>query len=122
MNSSVRCRDRAGAPGFGHADLRAAYTLPDDGGEGLTVAVVVARWTASWQLSRRGGPAPSAVAQLGGFSDQWQVAPEQDGLVLLAQTAGNGVDHTLCTMNLVVGAREDIAAGRWANLRYEQQY
>jgi hypothetical protein len=30
-------------PGFGPADLRSAYTLPDDGGQGLTVAVVVAQ-------------------------------------------------------------------------------
>ncbi|MEU2859261.1 hypothetical protein ACIQWL_49875 [Streptomyces mirabilis] len=30
-------------PGFGPADLRAAYALPDDGGQGLTVAVVGAQ-------------------------------------------------------------------------------
>ncbi|MET7684895.1 hypothetical protein [Streptomyces sp. NPDC005423] len=30
--------------------------------------------------------------------------------------------HRLFTLNLVVGTREDIAAGRWANFRYEQQY
>ncbi|MDH6629750.1 hypothetical protein M2271_007588 [Streptomyces sp. LBL] len=30
-------------PGFGPADLRTAYALPGDGGEGLTVAVVVAQ-------------------------------------------------------------------------------
>ncbi|WP_329375224.1 hypothetical protein [Streptomyces sp. NBC_01483] len=30
-------------PGFGPGDMRSAYALPDDGGEGLTVAVVVAQ-------------------------------------------------------------------------------
>lgn len=68
------------------------------------------------------GPAPHAVAQLGGFSDQWQVPPDQDGLVLLAQIAANGVDHSLFTLNLAVGTREDIAARRWEELVWEQQY
>ena len=68
------------------------------------------------------GPPPNAVAQIGGFSNQWQVPPDQDGLVLLAQIAGNGVDHNLFTLNLIVGSRDDIAAGRWENLQYEQQY
>ncbi|MET1073320.1 MAG: DUF1963 domain-containing protein, partial [Umezawaea sp.] len=43
------------------------------------------------------GPRPNPVAQIGGFSVQWQEAPDQDGLVLLAQIAGNGVDHGLFT-------------------------
>lgn len=68
------------------------------------------------------GPAPHAVAQIGGFSDQWQVPPDQDGLVLLAQIAANGVDHSLFTLNLAVGTRADIAAGRWEKLEWEQQY
>ena len=67
------------------------------------------------------GPAPHPVAQVGGFSNQWQEAPDQDGLVLLAQIAGNGVDHNLFTLNLVVGTREDIAAGLWEGLQFEQQ-
>ncbi len=33
----------------------------------------------------------------------------------------NGVDHDLFTLNLVVGTREDITAGRWEELWYEQQ-
>ncbi|MFG2475026.1 DUF1963 domain-containing protein [Streptomyces fagopyri] len=71
--------------------------------------------------SVHGGPSPHSVAQIGGFSDQWQVAPDQDGLVLLAQISGNGVDHRLFTLNLMVGIREDIAAGRWENLLHVQQ-
>ncbi|MBP2334854.1 hypothetical protein JOF41_001032 [Saccharothrix coeruleofusca] len=69
-----------------------------------------------------GESAPHAVAQIGGFSNQWQVPPDQDGLVLLAQLDGNAVDHRLYTLNLVVGTREDIATGRWGDLRCEQQY
>jgi hypothetical protein len=67
------------------------------------------------------GPVPHPVAQIGGFSNQWQVPPDQDGLVLLIQIAGNGVDHSLFTLNLAVGTSEDIAAGRWEELRWEQQ-
>ncbi|MFC3890901.1 DUF1963 domain-containing protein [Lentzea rhizosphaerae] len=67
------------------------------------------------------GPAPHAVAQIGGFSRQWQVPPDQDGLVLLIQIAGNGVDETLFTLNLAVGTREDIAARRWEKIEWEQQ-
>lgn len=72
--------------------------------------------------SLHNGPSPHSVAQIGGFSDQWQVPPDQDGLVLLAQISGNGVDYDLFTLNMIVGTREDIAAGRWENLQYEQQY
>lgn len=43
VRDAVRRRGRTGAPGFGPADLRAAYALPDDGGQGLTVAVVGAQ-------------------------------------------------------------------------------
>ncbi|MFJ2393780.1 DUF1963 domain-containing protein [Streptomyces sp. NPDC087843] len=71
--------------------------------------------------SVHGGSAPHAVAQIGGFSDQWQEAPDQDGLVLLAQISGNGVDYNLFTLNLLVATREDIAAGRWENLQCVQQ-
>ncbi|MET7745401.1 DUF1963 domain-containing protein [Streptomyces sp. NPDC005385] len=69
-----------------------------------------------------GGTARHSVAQVGGFSDQWQVPPDQDGTVLLAQISGNGVDHGLFTLNLITGTRQDIAAGRWENLHFEQQY
>ncbi|MFR0355066.1 DUF1963 domain-containing protein [Streptomyces sediminimaris] len=69
-----------------------------------------------------GGSPSNSVAQIGGFSNQWQVPPDENGLVLLAQIAGNGVDQGLFTLNLIVGAREDIAAGRWDELQYEQQY
>lgn len=68
------------------------------------------------------GSPPTSVAQIGGFSNPWQVPPDEDGLVLLAQIAGNGVDHDLFTLNLIVGTHEDIAAGRWTELEYEQQY
>ncbi|MCS7477785.1 YwqG family protein [Umezawaea endophytica] len=67
------------------------------------------------------GPRPHPVAQLGGFSVQWQEPPDQDGLVLFAQIAGNGVDHQLFTLNLVVGTSEDISARKWGELRFEQQ-
>lgn len=81
--------------------------------EGFVKAVVA---------SVHNGPEPHAVAQIGGFSHQWQVPPDRDGLVLLAQIEGNGVDHGLFTLNLAVGTREDIAAGRWEELEWEQQY
>ncbi|WP_393086580.1 DUF1963 domain-containing protein [Streptomyces sp. LN704] len=71
--------------------------------------------------SAHGGPSPHSVARIGGFSAPWQVAPDQDGLVLLAQISGNGIAHDLFTLNLMVGTREDIAAGRWVNLLCVQQ-
>lgn len=67
-----------------------------------------------------GSPSNPAV-QIGGCSNQWQVPPDRNGYVLLAQIAGNGLDHNLFTLNLIVGTREDITAGRWESLRYEQQ-
>ncbi|WP_329244373.1 YwqG family protein [Streptomyces sp. NBC_01478] len=68
-----------------------------------------------------GGHHPGVCVQIGGFSDPWDMAPDEGGLVLFAQLAGQAVDYTVCTMNLIVGTREDIAAGRYAGLRYEQQ-
>jgi hypothetical protein len=59
--------------------------------------------------------AAAPVAQVGGFSVQWRQASGRDGLVLLAQMAGNGVDRALSTLNPVVGTREDSAAGRWGS-------
>ncbi|MFJ9243693.1 DUF1963 domain-containing protein [Streptomyces sp. NPDC101776] len=68
-----------------------------------------------------GGRRPGACVQLGGFSDPWDMAPDEGGLVLFAQLAGQAVDYKVCTMNLIVGTREDMAAGRYTELRYEQQ-
>ncbi|SME89469.1 DUF1963 domain-containing protein [Streptomyces sp. Amel2xC10] len=68
-----------------------------------------------------GGERPGVGVQLGGFSDPWDMAPDDGDDVLLAQMAGQAVDHGVFTMNLIVGTREDIAAGRYADLRYEQQ-
>lgn len=90
----------------------------DDLGAG---AEVLDRFVEALVNSAHAGTPPHSVAQIGGFSDQWQVPPDQDGLVLLAQISGNGVDHGLFTLNLVVGTRQDIAAGRWENLHFEQQ-
>ncbi|MFE9808628.1 DUF1963 domain-containing protein [Streptomyces sp. NPDC005227] len=92
----------------------------DGDGEGQD-AEVLDRFVEALVNSVHAGTAPHSVAQIGGFSDQWQVPPDQDGLVLLAQISGNGVDHGLFTLNLMVGTREDIAAGRWENLHFEQQ-
>jgi len=68
-----------------------------------------------------GGPRPGVCVRIGGYSDPWDMAPDVDGLVLLAQFAGQAIDYDVFTMNLIVGTREDIAAGRYAGLRYEQQ-
>jgi hypothetical protein len=68
-----------------------------------------------------GGRRPGACVQIGGFSDPWDMAPDEGDLVLFAQIAGQAIDYTVYTMNLIVGTREDIAAGRYAGLQYEQQ-
>ncbi|WP_107014596.1 DUF1963 domain-containing protein [Streptomyces dioscori] len=68
-----------------------------------------------------GGSRPGVCVQIGGFSRSWDVAPDEGDLVLLAQMAGQAIDHDVYTMNLIVGTREDIAARRYANLQYEQQ-
>ncbi|WP_406450710.1 hypothetical protein OH768_05805 [Streptomyces sp. NBC_01622] len=68
-----------------------------------------------------GGHRPGVCVQLGGFSDPWDMAPDAGGPVLLAQLPGQAIDYNVFTMNLIVGAREDIAAGRFGGLRYEQQ-
>ncbi|MGR3874384.1 DUF1963 domain-containing protein [Streptomyces graminifolii] len=69
-----------------------------------------------------GGRRPAVRVQLGGFSASWDMAPDTDGLVLLAQLAGQAVDQDVFTMNLIVGTREEIAAGEYDGLVYEQQY
>ncbi|MCZ4514372.1 DUF1963 domain-containing protein [Streptomyces sp. ActVer] len=68
-----------------------------------------------------GGQRPGVCVQLGGFSDSWDMAPDVDGLVLFAQMAGQAIDYNVCTMNLIVGTQEDIAARRYADLQYDQQ-
>ncbi|MGP4005127.1 DUF1963 domain-containing protein [Streptomyces sp. 4N124] len=68
-----------------------------------------------------GGTRHLICVQIGGFSDPWDMAPDEDDLVLLAQIAGQAIDDDVPTMNLIVGTREDIAAQRYANLQYEQQ-
>ncbi|MFH9969254.1 hypothetical protein ACH4PR_49785 [Streptomyces mirabilis] len=49
--------------------------------------------------------------QIGGFSNPWDMAPDEDDLVLFAQMAGQAIDYNVFTMNLIVGTRENIAAG-----------
>ncbi|WP_203689726.1 DUF1963 domain-containing protein [Streptomyces sp. SID12488] len=69
-----------------------------------------------------GGHRPGVCVQVGGFSDPWDMPPDEGDLVLFAQMAGQAIDHNVFTMNLIVGTREDIASRRYADLRYEQQY
>ncbi|MET9101125.1 DUF1963 domain-containing protein [Streptomyces antibioticus] len=88
-----------------------------DGSEG-----VLDRFEEAVLAAASGGSRPGVCVQLGGFSDPWDMAPDEgDDDVLLAQMAGQAVDYGVFTMNLIVGTREDIAAGRYADLRYEQQ-
>ncbi|MFI6280498.1 hypothetical protein [Streptomyces sp. NPDC050988] len=68
-----------------------------------------------------GGPRPGVRVQMGGFSDPWDMAPDEGDLVLFAQPAGQAIDYDVCTMNLIVGTREVIAARRYADLQYDQQ-
>ncbi|MFD4553217.1 DUF1963 domain-containing protein [Streptomyces sp. NPDC058469] len=68
-----------------------------------------------------GGRRPGVCVRIGGFSDPWDMAPDEGDLVLLAQLAGQAIDYDVFTMNLIVGTREDIAARRYAGLQYEQQ-
>ncbi|MFJ4834433.1 DUF1963 domain-containing protein [Streptomyces sp. NPDC088747] len=68
-----------------------------------------------------GGQHPGVCVQIGGFSDPWDMAPDEGDLVLLAQIAGQAIDYNVFTMNLIVGTREDIAARKFAALQYEQQ-
>ncbi|MEV7143052.1 DUF1963 domain-containing protein [Streptomyces tauricus] len=68
-----------------------------------------------------GGTRPGVCVQIGGFSNSWDMAPDEGDLVLLAQMAGQAIDHNVFTMNLIVGTRQDIAARRYTALEYEQQ-
>ncbi|MFE4995575.1 hypothetical protein ACFRH4_30315 [Streptomyces mirabilis] len=49
------------------------------------------------------------------------MAPDRGDLVLFAQMAGQAIDYNVFTMNLIAGTREDIAAAKYVDLRYEQQ-
>ena len=44
-----------------------------------------------------------------------------DGLVLFAQIQGDAIDYGNPFLNLIVGTRADIAAGRYDLLTYDQQ-
>ncbi|MGW4136540.1 hypothetical protein ACWELV_07070 [Streptomyces mirabilis] len=68
-----------------------------------------------------GGHRPCVCVQIGGFSNPWDMAPDEGDLVLFAQMAGQAIDYNVFTMNLIVGTRENIAAGEYVGLRYEQQ-
>ncbi|MFJ9356530.1 YwqG family protein [Streptomyces mirabilis] len=68
-----------------------------------------------------GGHRPGVCVQIGGFSNPWDMAPDEGDLVLFAQMAGQAIDYNVFTMNLIVGTRENIAAGEYVGLRYEQQ-
>ncbi|MEU3277956.1 hypothetical protein [Streptomyces antibioticus] len=68
-----------------------------------------------------GGRRPGVCVRLGGFSDPWDTAPDEGDDMLLAQMAGQAVDHGVFTVNLIVGTREDIVAGRYTYLRYAQR-
>ncbi|MFJ1967214.1 DUF1963 domain-containing protein [Streptomyces sp. NPDC087903] len=68
-----------------------------------------------------GGHRPGVCVQIGGFSDPWDMAPDEGGLVLLAQLAGQAIDYQVFTMNLIVGTREDLATRQYVGLQYEQQ-
>ncbi|MFJ5301960.1 DUF1963 domain-containing protein [Streptomyces sp. NPDC088350] len=68
-----------------------------------------------------GGQRAGACVQIGGFSESWDMAPDEGDLVLFAQMAGQAIDYTVYTMNLIVGTREDIAARHYPGLQYEQQ-
>ncbi|MCX4238602.1 DUF1963 domain-containing protein [Streptomyces sp. NPDC020707] len=67
------------------------------------------------------GRRPGVTVQVGGFSQSWDMAPDEGDLVLLAQLAGQAIDYDVRTMNLIVGTRQDIAARRYADLQFEQQ-
>lgn len=68
-----------------------------------------------------GGKHPGVCVRIGGFPDPWDTVPDEDSLSLFTQIAGQAIDHNVFTMNLIMGASEDIAAQRYSRLRYEQQ-
>ncbi len=68
-----------------------------------------------------GGHRPRVCVQIGGYSDPWDMAPDEGDLVIFAQMAGQAIDYNVFTMNLIVGTREDIAARRYSSLQYDQQ-
>ncbi|WP_280885946.1 DUF1963 domain-containing protein [Streptomyces sp. LBL] len=68
-----------------------------------------------------GGIGSGVCVQIGGFSDPWDMPPDEGDLVLLAQMPGQAIDYNVYTLNLIVGAPEDIAARRYTDLQYDQQ-
>ncbi|MFE9680774.1 DUF1963 domain-containing protein [Streptomyces sp. NPDC006285] len=99
-------------------DAPATSAFLDDGGDddaldGFEEAVLA---------GASGGSRPGVCVQIGGFSDPWDMAPDEGDLVLFAQVAGQAVDYGVFTMNLIVGTHEDIARRQYAGLQYEQQY
>ncbi|MFE7076793.1 DUF1963 domain-containing protein [Streptomyces sp. NPDC057620] len=98
-------------------DSPATRAFLDDGGKGDALD----RFEEAVLDAASGGNRPGVTVQIGGFSNSWDVAPDEGDLVLFAQMAGQAIDYNVYTMNLIVGTREDIAARRYANLQYEQQ-
>lgn len=90
-------------------------------GEGEGAGAALERFEEALLDLAYGGDRPGVCVQIGGFSDPWDMAPDEGELVLFAQLAGQAIDYDVCTMNLIVGTREDIAARRYADLQYEQQ-
>ncbi|MFJ3670247.1 DUF1963 domain-containing protein [Streptomyces sp. NPDC090106] len=88
----------------------------DDAADG-----VLDRFEEAVLAAASGGTRPGVCVQLGGFSDPWDMPPDEGDLVLLAQVHGQAVDYEVFTLNLIVGSRQDIADGRYDLLQYEQQ-
>ena len=104
----------------------------DDGwpDEGAALAFVEAQDDGEERLDRfvkavldsaHGGTPFTGFIQLGGYSRPWQVAPDEEDLVLFAQIQGDAVDNGNPFLNLIVGTRADIAAGRYDLLEHDQQ-
>ncbi|MHC3470785.1 DUF1963 domain-containing protein [Streptomyces sp. 7R007] len=89
-----------------------------DGGEHLET---LERFENAVLAQASGGIRHGVCVQIGGFSDPWDLAPDEGGPVLLAQLHGQAIDDDVYTLTLIVGTREDIAARRYDSLQYEQQ-
>ncbi|MFF0157894.1 DUF1963 domain-containing protein [Streptomyces sp. NPDC005263] len=68
-----------------------------------------------------GGAKFGVCAQLGGFSDPYDMPPDEGDLVLFAQIAGQAIDYNVYTLNLITGTRQDITARRYTALEHTQQ-
>ncbi|UIX30776.1 DUF1963 domain-containing protein [Streptomyces sp. GQFP] len=95
--------------------------LEGDDGEGEGAGETLERFEEAVLDLAYGGQHPGVCVQIGGYSDPWDMAPDEGELVLFAQLAGQAIDYDVCTMNLIVGTREDIAARRYDGLQFEQQ-